>query len=619
MPGRIVLKLCFGALLAVTLAVGLVSPAAAQNAGGGATVTPDNGAAGSSFTASAAGFKANSPVDVTVDGAVPTNGHTTADGSGNASATFTVAGLGIHQIRLVGVTAADQPRSSVGALTVQGALCTVNCSVGLPRTGGPTRMLTLVAGVLLIAGLYLYTRKRIAGRHFKGSVMRVSVFVIGAGLVLINIANGANTPGARAASTASISGKASTDGTTGVPDLCVVAANESAFGKATTAPDGTYTVTGLPPGNYNVGYVDCSATPTVAAGYYSGRTTWNSATAIPVADGEAVTAKDLFVTKKAVAVGRVTAATGGAAVPNVCVFMGTTNDALSCVATTLSSGVFYATGMSAGSYITAYRADPAANLAIRYHNNFSDSTGATPVVLTAGQETTGLGAALPASGTVTGTVTATNTGGAPNRRVCIADFSTNVPTLASSFAGTDGTFTIKQLSAGSHKFKFTDCEFDGSETPYVTEFYNDKTAVESADPVTVSEGGTQGSINAQMAGGGTATTPTTSSTVTSTTSSTSTTSTTAVTASTTTSSTTSSTIPESAPPANGPAQASTTTVTPGGTLTTSGGGFAPNSNVNAVIYSSPVLLKSATADALGNVTMTVTLPSNLATGTHQLQ
>jgi LPXTG-motif cell wall-anchored protein len=54
-------------------------------------------------------------------------------------------------------------------------------------------------------------------------------------------------------------------------------------------------------------------------------------------------------------------------------------------------------------------------------------------------------------------------------------------------------------------------------------------------------------------------------------------------------------------------------------MTVSGGGFAPDSLVSSVVYSTPQKLGEARANAAGNVSMRVTLPRDLAPGPHQLQ
>lgn len=62
----------------------------------------------------------------------------------------------------------------------------------------------------------------------------------------------------------------------------------------------------------------------------------------------------------------------------------------------------------------------------------------------------------------------------------------------------------------------------------------------------------------------------------------------------------------------------TTNVSTGGQLTIQGSGYAPNSNALIVVRSNPQTLGTATADDSGNVTATVTIPTDLPRGPHTI-
>jgi alpha-L-fucosidase len=63
---------------------------------------------------------------------------------------------------------------------------------------------------------------------------------------------------------------------------------------------------------------------------------------------------------------------------------------------------------------------------------------------------------------------------------------------------------------------------------------------------------------------------------------------------------------------------STSTPTAGGTMTISGDGFAPGASLTIVLHSDPVVLATATADANGAYSATVTIPVETTPGTHQI-
>lgn len=60
-------------------------------------------------------------------------------------------------------------------------------------------------------------------------------------------------------------------------------------------------------------------------------------------------------------------------------------------------------------------------------------------------------------------------------------------------------------------------------------------------------------------------------------------------------------------------------LTLGGSVSVSGGGFAPNAPVAAVLSSKPLVLGATTADASGLAAGTFTIPSDASTGTHTLE
>ena len=74
------------------------------------------------------------------------------------------------------------------------------------------------------------------------------------------------------------------------------------------------------------------------------------------------------------------------------------------------------------------------------------------------------------------------------------------------------------------------------------------------------------------------------------------------------------------PPDGGAAiTVSDTTPAPGQTITIVARGFQPGTDVTFTLYSQPVNLGTATADAAGNATLQATIPANIAPGTHTIE
>ena len=80
------------------------------------------------------------------------------------------------------------------------------------------------------------------------------------------------------------------------------------------------------------------------------------------------------------------------------------------------------------------------------------------------------------------------------------------------------------------------------------------------------------------------------------------------------------------PVARGPAQActapapvvDTTTPAAGGTVTVTGDGFAPNTQLTVELHSTPVVLATTTSDGAGHYSVTVVIPAGTAPGAHEI-
>ena len=94
-----------------------------------------------------------------------------------------------------------------------------------------------------------------------------------------------------------------------------------------------------------------------------------------------------------------------------------------------------------------------------------------------------------------------------------------------------------------------------------------------------------------------------------------------VTSSTTSSTTTTTSLPSSTPvptATTSVATASPSTVAPGGNVTVTGGGMAPSADLTLTLFSDPISLGTARADASGNFSVVVTIPADTSPGEHRL-
>lgn len=65
--------------------------------------------------------------------------------------------------------------------------------------------------------------------------------------------------------------------------------------------------------------------------------------------------------------------------------------------------------------------------------------------------------------------------------------------------------------------------------------------------------------------------------------------------------------------------ASSSEISPGGTVDVSGGGFAPGSAVSIIFRSDPILLKTVSADSTGRIDTDVAIPRSASPGSHTLE
>ncbi|KQW47444.1 hypothetical protein ASC77_13355 [Nocardioides sp. Root1257] len=302
---------------------------------------------------------------------------------------------------------------------------------------------------------------------------------------------------ARAADTASISGTVTGGGAAPLENIQVtVYAYDQDFdfwdyvSGATTDASGHYAVTDLPAGTYRVGFDDFSD-----SGYQSEY--WNDKPSVETADdvvvgaGQAVTGRNATLARASTISGTVTNGATGLADVDVSVYRASDGNWVGD-AFTAADGTYTVGGLSAGTYKIGFEDFSGAHVG-EYWNDKPDLATADPVVVAASTDVTGKNAVLAEPGRVTGTVTAP--GGAP-----IADATVTVyqpdggffDEVGSDQTAADGTYSIGGLATGAYRLGF-------EATGYLSEYWNDKPTVETADAVAVVQGSTTSGRNAQLA------------------------------------------------------------------------------------------------------------------------
>ena len=193
--------------------------------------------------------------------------------------------------------------------------------------------------------------------------------------------------------------------------------------------------------------------------------------------------------------GTVTNASTLAAVEGVKVCALTSADEDQGCTSTDSAGAYTLTGLPVGEYRVVFIAPEAANYAPQYYDGKAKFAEADPVPVTVDSTTTGIDAALTAGGQITGTVTdAVTKAPLAGAEVCSYNQSSEFEFFGFFDRCTDtnsaGQYTFIGLPGGEYKVYFA----FGS---YMAQYYNDKSELSEAEPVSVIAGSTTTGIDAE--------------------------------------------------------------------------------------------------------------------------
>ena len=305
-------------------------------------------------------------------------------------------------------------------------------------------------------------------------------------------------------------------------NIAVIAfdSNGNFAGLTCTAANGTYTLPGL--STDTTGYVVqfqadsgsgglCGPPQNYITQYYNGQSSYASANRVPVTAGSTVTGINAAMQTGGQIIGTVTAAAGGAPLPNIEVDVLDPSGNFVGEACTASNGTYAVQGLSTASYVVQFLANgagffggcaPPQNYASQYYNNRSTLATADPVSVTGGSTTSGIDAAMATGGQITGKVTDGSTGAAlANVATILYDASGNI--ITTTCTATGGTYGFVGLGSGAYRVGFNQFSFCGGPSGYGTQFYRYEPTLTSADPVNVTVGATTSGIDGALAPAGT--------------------------------------------------------------------------------------------------------------------
>jgi hypothetical protein len=196
--------------------------------------------------------------------------------------------------------------------------------------------------------------------------------------------------------------------------------------------------------------------------------------------------------------GRVTDAATGVGIANVSVSVFGPAGSYGGSTMTDSGGRYTVAGLATGKYTVGFSSGPGGNYIAQFYDGKSSIGSADLVAVTAGSSTPGIDAALSpvlppvttVTGSISGTVTNAATGGAVAGIDVTVYSSVGSATTATTTDGA-GRYTISGLAPGT-------CLVGFAGTGFVTQFYNGKSTLASANPLSIRAASITTGINAAM-------------------------------------------------------------------------------------------------------------------------
>ena len=257
---------------------------------------------------------------------------------------------------------------------------------------------------------------------------------------------------------------------------------------ASSATDGSYSLTALPAGSYKL-RIQAPSNSDWLSEWFNNAGTFETATSLPVALGQTLSGKDVELSLGSSIAGTVTAA-GGGPLTGIRVSASGTSYAS---AQTDAGGHYTLRGLGAGSY--TLRFEDQQGLYVSEWWNDKVAYPPDTIIVGVAQDLTGYDAALALGGSISGTVTGAGAGGLAGISVSANGSSVNV----SATTDANGHFRAAGLPAGSYKVRFD----PPPGSPYIDEWWNDKPSSASADLVAVAAGEEHTGIDAVLARGAT--------------------------------------------------------------------------------------------------------------------
>ncbi len=262
---------------------------------------------------------------------------------------------------------------------------------------------------------------------------------------------------------------------------------------ASTDSQGAFTTGLLAPGSYRLGY----AASGYRSGFYNRATTLANATPVAVTAGQTAANINITADRGGVIAGTVTDPQLGAPVPNISVNAFDSTGAQVAYGYTDAAGRYSIGGLATGNYRLLFSSyGGQVGYVNQYYHGATTLSAATPVAVTNGQTTSGIDAQMARGSEIDGHVTVAGSG-APAAGASVLAYDSSGQFVTATSTQADGSYALT-VSPGTYKVSF-------QATGLQSQYYNNKSSLASADPVTVTSGQHTTGIDAALIGGGTIT------------------------------------------------------------------------------------------------------------------
>ena len=281
-----------------------------------------------------------------------------------------------------------------------------------------------------------------------------------------------------------------TNATTGKPQdrVCVSAFGRAGVGGDISFFDGTYTISQLPTGTYQVDF-DHSCEdlgPSLAPQTYNDEPL-GFGDPVSVTQGKVTSGIDAAM-KPGGAISGTTTTSNGQKVSGICV------EALSAQSAAIDAsqdGRYTMANLAPGLYQVLFFDCGGRNLAVQQFR------GGQLISVNAGATTSGVSAVMQQAGRISGTVSGRS--GAKLGSICVLATSLRSGLASEAVTSRAGHYTVVQLAAGRYRVEFAAC---GGKN-FANAWFRSKNRASAANPVTVRTGVTTSGINATLSTGGT--------------------------------------------------------------------------------------------------------------------